>query len=254
MQMPINLLKKALGEGRTQVGCWLSLGSHAAAEICAGAGFDWVLIDTEHSPTELHMVHHQLQAVAPYPVSALVRAAWNDTVVIKRLLDLGAQSLLLPYVQNAEEARRAVAAVRYPPRGIRGVSANSRSNRFGRVKDYFLHADNELFLGLQLETRAALDNLEAMAAVDGVDCLFIGPQDLAADLGHLGNPSHPEVQAAMQDAIARIAATGKVPGVLAFVEAEAKRWIEAGARFVAIGSDQAILSRESLALASRFKA
>jgi 4-hydroxy-2-oxoheptanedioate aldolase len=184
----------------------------------------------------------------------VVRAPWNDTVLIKRLLDLGVQSLLLPYVQNAEEAQRAVAAVRYPPRGVRGVSANSRSNRFGRVKDYFARADDEICLLLQIETRAAIDQIEKMAAIDGVDCLFIGPQDLAASLGHLGNPGHPEVKAAIGEAIARIKAAGKAPGLLNFNEAEAKGWIEKGAQFVAVTSDQFLLARESAAVAARFKA
>lgn len=253
MDMPANNLKRALREGRTQTGCWLSLVSHVSAEICAGAGFDWVLVDTEHAPAELHQVHHQLHAIAAYPVSTLVRAYWNDTVLIKRLLDLGVQSLLLPYVQNAEEAKRAVAAVRYPPRGVRGVSTNSRANRFGRVKDYFVHADNEICLILQVETRAALAQIEAIAAIDGVDAIFIGPQDLAADFGHLGNPGHPDVQAAMADAITRIGKTGKAPGILAFAEGDAKRWIQHGARFVAVTSDQFLLARESAAVAARFR-
>jgi 4-hydroxy-2-oxoheptanedioate aldolase len=253
MDMPINQLKRNLKQGQLQCGCWLSLASHASAEICASAGFDWVLIDTEHAPAELHMVHHQLHAAAAYPSSVLVRAAWNDTVAIKRLLDLGVQSLLLPYVQNEEEAKRAVAAVRYPPRGVRGVSANSRSNRFGRVKDYFKHADEEVCLMVQIETRAALSRIERIADIDGIDGLFIGPQDLAADFGQLGNPGHPEVQAAMADAITRIKKTGKVPGILAFAEADARRWIEAGALFVAVTSDQFLLARETAAVAARFK-
>lgn len=251
--MPVNELKRALNQKRVQVGCWLSLASHASAEICASAGFDWVLVDTEHSPTDVPQVHHQLHAIAAYPVSALVRAYWNDTVLIKRLLDLGVQSLLLPYVQNVEEARRAVAAVRYPPRGVRGVSANSRSNRFGRVKDYFKRADEEICLMLQVETRSALAQIEAMAAIDGVDVIFIGPQDLAADLGHLGNPAHPEVQAAMADAIGRIRATGKAPGILAFAEADAKKWIEHGALFVAVTSDQFLLARATESVVKTYK-
>jgi 4-hydroxy-2-oxoheptanedioate aldolase len=253
MDMPTNQLKRNLKAGRVQCGCWLSLASHASAEICASAGFDWVLIDTEHAPAELHMVHHQLHAAAAYPPSILVRAAWNDTVVIKRLLDLGVQSLLLPYVQNVEEAKRAVAAVRYPPRGVRGVSANSRSNRFGRVKDYFQHADDEVCLIVQIETRAAVAQIEAIAALDGIDGLFIGPQDLAADLGHLGNPGHPEVQAAIAEAITRMRKTGKIPGILAFAEADARRWIELGALFVAVTSDQFLLARETAAVAAKFK-
>jgi 4-hydroxy-2-oxoheptanedioate aldolase len=251
--MPVNELKRALKHKRVQVGCWLSLASHASAEICASAGFDWVLVDTEHSPTDVPQVHHQLHAIAAYPVSALVRAYWNDTVLIKRLLDLGVQSLLLPYVQNVEEARRAVSAVRYPPRGVRGVSANSRSNRFGRVKDYFKHADEEICLMLQVETRSALAQIEAIAAIDGVDVVFIGPQDLAADFGQLGNPGHPDVQAAMADAIKRIRATGKAPGILAFAEADAKKWIEQGALFVAVTSDQFLLARATESVVKAYK-
>jgi 4-hydroxy-2-oxoheptanedioate aldolase len=207
----------------------------------------------EHAPNDLPQVHHQLHAAAAYPASVLVRAPWSDTVLIKRLLDIGVQSLLLPYVQNEAEARRAVAAVRYPPHGVRGVSANSRANRFGRVKDYFARAHDETCLLLQIETRAAVGEIERMAAIDGVDGLFIGPQDLAADLGHLGDPGHPEVQAAIGEAISRIKRTGKAPGLLNFNEAEAKRWIEQGAQFVAVTSDQFLLARESAAVAGRFK-
>jgi 4-hydroxy-2-oxoheptanedioate aldolase len=253
MEIPVNHLKHNLKAGKVQTGCWVSLASHASAEICAGAGFDWVLIDMEHAPNELHMVHHQLHAVSAYPVSAVVRAPWNDTVVIKRLLDVGAQSLLLPYVQNEDEAKRAVAAVRYPPKGVRGVSTSSRANRFGRVTDYFKQVDGEIGLIVQIETREALAQIEKIAAIDGIDGLFIGPQDLAASFGHLANPSHPEVQAAIADAITRIRKAGKAPGILAFAEADAKRWITHGAQFVAVTSDQFLLTRETAAVAGRFK-
>jgi 4-hydroxy-2-oxoheptanedioate aldolase len=253
MDIPVNHLKHNLNAGKVQTGCWVSLASHASAEICAGAGFDWVLIDMEHAPNELHMVHHQLHAVSAYPVSAVVRAPWNDTVVIKRLLDVGAQSLLLPYVQNEEEAKRAVAAVRYPPKGVRGVSTSSRANRFGRVTDYFKRVDGEICLIVQIETREALAQIEKIAAIDGIDGLFIGPQDLAASFGHLANPSHPEVQTAIADAITRIGKAGKAPGILAFAEADAKRWIAHGAQFVAVTSDQFLLTRETAAVAGRFK-
>jgi 4-hydroxy-2-oxoheptanedioate aldolase len=253
MEFPVNQLKRNLRSGQVQCGCWVSLASYASAEVCASAGFDWILIDMEHAPNELPMVHNQLHAAAAYPCSVLVRVPWNDTVLIKRLLDVGVQSLLIPYVQNEDEARRAVAAVRYPPRGVRGVSANSRSNRFGRVKDYFRQADDEICLLLQIETRAAIGQIEKMAAIDGVDGLFIGPQDLAADLGHLGNPGHPQVQEAIAEAIRRIKATGKVAGLLNFNEPEAKKWIEQGARFVAVTSDQFLLARETAAVAARFK-
>jgi len=237
MEFPVNRLKQNLKAGKTQTGCWLSLASHVSAEICAGAGFDWCLVDTEHAPADLVQVHHQLHAIAAYPTAALVRAYWNDTVLIKRLLDLGVQSLLLPYVQNAEEAKRAVAAVRYPPKGVRGVSANSRANRFGRVKDYFAHANDNILLLLQIETRAAIGEIEKMAAIDGVDGLFIGPQDLAADFGQLGNPGHPEVQAAMADALTRIKKTGKVPGILAFHDDD-DRYVFQGVHMMLEGDHQ----------------
>jgi 4-hydroxy-2-oxoheptanedioate aldolase len=253
MEFPINQLKRNLLAGKVQTGCWVSLASHASAEICASAGFDWILIDMEHAPNDLPQVHHQLHAAAAYPCGVLVRAPWNDTVVIKRLLDVGVQSLLLPYVQSEDEARRAVAAVRYPPQGVRGVSANSRANRFGRVKDYFARAQDEICLLVQIETRAAIGQIERIAAVDGVDGLFIGPQDLAADLGHLGDPGHPQVQAAIGEAIARIKRTGKVPGMLNFNEADAKKWIEQGVQFVAVTSDQFLLARETAAVAARFR-
>ena len=253
MDIPLNALKHNLQAGKLQTGCWVSLASHASAEICAGAGFDWILIDMEHAPNELPMVHHQLHAAAAYPVPVVVRAPWNDTVLIKRLLDVGVQTLLLPYVQNEAEARRAVAAVRYPPRGVRGVSTNSRANRFGRITDYFKRAENEICLILQMESRSALVQLEQIAAIDGVDGLFIGPQDLAADLGHLANPAHPEVQAVIADAIPRMKKTGKAAGILAFVEADARKWIGHGARLVAVTSDQYLLARETSAVAAKFK-
>lgn len=253
MDMPINAFKRGLNEKRKQAGCWLSLASHTAAEICAGAGFDWVLVDMEHAPADLENVHRQLQAVAPYPVSAMVRPPWNDTVVIKRLLDVGVQTLLLPYVQNAEEARRAVAAVRYPPHGVRGVSTSSRANRYGRVKDYFTRVHDEICLLVQIETAAAVGEIEAIGAIDGIDGLFIGPQDLAASYGHLNNPAHPEVQAAIADAITRMKRTGKGAGILAFAESDAKRWFDHGADFVAVTSDQFLVAKESAAVAARFK-
>lgn len=253
MEMLINQFKRRLKNGPPQCGCWLSLASELATEICAGAGFDWLLIDTEHAPNELHMVHAQILAASAYEVPIVVRPAWNDTVILKRLLDIGVQSFVVPYVQNADEARRAVAATRYPPRGVRGVSVSSRSSRFGRVKNYMAQADDEICVIVQIESREALKNIESIAAVDGVDGLFIGPQDLAADLGHLGNPGHPDVQAAIADAIARMKQTGKAPSILAFAEADAKKWIEHGARMVAVTSDLFLLTKESAALAARFK-
>jgi 4-hydroxy-2-oxoheptanedioate aldolase len=174
-------------------------------------------------------------------------------VAFKRLLDLGVQSLLVPYVQNAEEARRAVAATRYPPAGIRGVATTTRASRYGRVKDYLGRAHEEICVIVQVETRAALAGLEAIAAVEGVDALFIGPSDLAADMGHLGNHAHPEVRAAMDDAIGRIRATGRAAGTLTAVEADARRWLDLGCNLLAVGSDAGILARQADALALKFK-
>jgi 4-hydroxy-2-oxoheptanedioate aldolase len=253
MDLPANPLKRALREGRPQIGLWSQLTSPTGAELLAGSGFDFLVLDTEHAPNELPTILAQLQAMAGGTASGVVRVAWNDPVLFKRLLDVGAQSLLVPFVQNADEARRAVAATRYPPHGIRGVAVATRASRYGRVSDYLGRAQEELCVLVQLETRVALGNLESIAAVDGVDGLFIGPSDLAADMGHLGDSAHPEVRAAIDDAVRRISATGKVAGILAPVEEDARHWLALGCRFVAVGSDVGLLARQSEALAAKFK-
>src|SRR5436190_22029818 len=244
-QLPSNPFKKALREGRTQLGLWASLCSNIATEVIAGAGFDWILIDTEHAPNELPIVFGQLQAMVGGTASPVVRPAWNDMVLMKRFLDVGVQNFLVPYVQTVEEARAAVAATRYPPQGIRGVAVTHRANQYGRVKDYFKRANDEICVLVQIETRLGLQNLEGIAGVDGVDGLFIGPSDLAAALGHLGNPGHPEVRAAIADALQRIRKTGKAPGILAAIEADARRWLESGCLVLAVGSDISLLARNS---------
>ena len=248
-----NTLKRALRDGRAQIGLWSSLSSHVTVEVIAGSGFDWLLLDTEHSPNELTMVHGQLQAMQGSAASAVVRPAWNDPVLFKRLLDIGVQSLLVPWVQNADEAKRAVEATRYPPQGIRGVATTTRATRYGRLKDYLKRANEEICVIVQIETRTALGHLESIAAVDGVDGLFIGPGDLAADLGHLGDSAHPDVRRAIDNAIGRIVKTGKFAGILAPVEADARHWLQLGCLFVAVGSDAGILARQSEALAAKFK-
>lgn len=253
MEMPVNTFKNALREARPQIGLWCNSCSNVTAEAIAGAGFDWILVDTEHAPNELPMVLSQLQALAGGTAAPVVRPAWNDLVLIKRLLDIGAQNLLVPYVQTAEEARAAVAAVRYPPQGKRGVAVLHRANRFGRIKNYFDRANEEICLLLQLETSVALQNLEAIAAVEGVDGLFIGPSDLAAALGHLGDNGHPDVRAAIEDAVRRIRKTGKAAGILAPLEADARHWLAQGCTVVAVGSDLGLLARSSEALAAKFK-
>src|SRR3954451_16616792 len=253
MQLPLNRFKRTLAEGRQQSGLWCSLPSAFAAEIVAPAGFDWLLFDTEHSPSSVPIVLSQLQAVAPYAVAPAVRAATNDAVLIKRLLDIGAQTLLLPYVQSAEEAHRAALAMRYPPEGIRGVSGLTRATRFGRVEGYFRRASEELCLIVQVETQAALDALEAIAGVEGVDGVFIGPADLAASLGHPGESNHPAAQAVIEDAIRRIRACGKPAGILSPDTAFAQRCIEVGTTFTAVAIDIGILARGAEKIAQQFR-
>lgn len=253
MELPVNTFKREIKAGRTQIGLWSALCSNIVAEVLANAGFDWILIDVEHAPNDVAGVLSQLQAMAAGQATPIVRLPWNDPVLFKRYLDIGTQSFLVPMVQNAEEARQAVAATRYPPQGLRGVATGPRANRYGRVKNYFHRATEEICILVQVETRQALSEIEVIAAVEGVDGIFIGPSDLAADMGHLGDNSHPEVQQAIEDAIARILATGKAPGILTGVEDEAQHWLKQGCLFVAVGSDMAILARQSEALAARFK-
>ncbi len=253
MQLPANPLKRALRERRRQIGLWSMLASPVATEIAAGSGFDFLVLDMEHAPNELTAIRDQLQAMQAGPAVAVVRPPWNDTVAFKRLLDVGVQNFVVPMVQDADEARRAVAATRYPPRGVRGVAVATRANRFGRVTDYLQRASDEICVHVQIETRAALANLEAIAAVDGVDGLFIGPSDLAADFGQLGNSAALEERHAIDDAITRICATGKAAGILAPVEADARHWLALGATFVAVGSDLGVLARQTEALARKFQ-
>jgi 4-hydroxy-2-oxoheptanedioate aldolase len=236
MQNPKNNLKRALREGKQQVGLWATLSSNYTAEVIAGAGFDWILIDTEHSPADLESVLGQLQAIAPYPTTPVVRLPWNDMVMVKRFLDIGAQSLLIPQVNTAKEAADAVAFTRY-----------------GRIKDYARIAHEDICVIVQVESKQALDNLDAICAVDGVDCVFIGPADLHASLGYIGERLHKDVVPMMEDAIRRIKKAGKAPGILADNEEGAKRWLAQGALFVGAGSDASLLARGADALAAKFK-
>ena len=248
-----NAFKHALAEGKLQIGLWSSLCNSIAAEIVSDSGFDWLLLDTEHSPNEIPDLMQQLQAVQRGTATPIVRPAWNDAVLAKRCLDIGAQSLLFPYVQNADEARSAVTSTRYPPHGIRGVASASRASRYGRVPGYLSKANDEICVLVQVETREALKELDAIAKVDGVDGVFIGPSDLAASLGHIGNPAHPDVQAAIKDAVTRLKAAGKPAGILTGSEDEARRYIEWGYLFVAVGSDIGLLAKNADTLAKKFK-
>ena len=253
MDLPVNRFKQALKDGQQQIGLWNSIPGPLVAEALAGCGFDWVVIDTEHAPTDVPDVLGMLQAMAPYPVSAVVRPAANDPVLIKRLLDFGAQTLILPYIQSAEEAQAAVAAVRYAPRGMRGVAGLTRASRFGAVPDYTQRADAEICLILQVETALALSRIEEIAATDGVDGLFIGPADLAASMGHPGALDHPAVKAAIEDAIRRITATGKPAGILTSDAAFARACMGWGTRFTAVGMDIGLMLQAARGLAASYR-
>jgi 4-hydroxy-2-oxoheptanedioate aldolase len=252
MELPVNRFKRALKDKKPQIGMWSSLSSHIVAEILANAGFDWVLLDTEHSPNELPMVQAQLHAMMGGTASPVVRPAWNDMVLIKRYLDIGAQSLLLPYVQTVEEAKDAVRYTRYPQAGVRGVAGSTRASGYGRIKDYLKRAQDEICLLVQVETRKAMANIEAIADTEGVDGVFIGPNDLSADLGHLGNWQHPEVWKVMEEAAKKIRKAGKAPGILVG-EADGQRCLDMGYLFVAVGADTGMLVRGTDALAAKFK-
>ncbi len=253
MDLPVNRFKRGLAAGRSQIGLWCSLSSHYAIEAVAGASFDWLLLDMEHSPNDLESLVAQLQAAAAYPTSSVVRVPWNDKVTIKRVRDIGAQTLLITYVQNADEARAAVAATRYPLAGIRGVGGMTRATRFGRIKDYATRAQDELCVLVQVETEEALGHIEAIAAVDGVDGIFIGPADLHASMGYVGEVANPKVLPVLDDALRRIRKSGKAPGILTTDDPLIRRFIDAGSLFTAVGVDLAMLARGVDQLAARYK-
>jgi 4-hydroxy-2-oxoheptanedioate aldolase len=242
-----------LRAGKPQIGLWSSLSSNYTVEVIAGAGFDWILLDSEQSPADIENLLTQLQAAASYPTHPVVRVPWNDMVTIKRVLDIGAQSLLVPYVSTADEAGKAVSYMRYPPAGMRGVAGTTRATRFGRIPDYARRAHEEICVLVQVETQQALDNIEAICGIEGVDGVFIGPADLHASLGHAGEIANPKVKPLIDDAIRRIRRSGKAPGILTPNEADARHWLECGALFVAVGADVGILARGAEALAARFK-
>lgn len=241
MEMPVNSFKARLKAGESQWGIWNSLASPVAAEALSLVGFDWMLFDTEHSPVEVAGLQPILQAAALGAASAVARPAWNDKVLIKKLLDIGVQTLLVPFVETAGEAEAAVRATRYPPEGIRGVAGSTRASRYGMAEGYLRKANDEICVLVQIETAGALARLEEIAAVEGVDGVFIGPSDLSASMGHLGNPGAAEVQEAIRDAAARITGAGKVPGILATRAEDALRYHGWGYRFVAGGVDIPLL-------------
>lgn len=248
-----NRFKSALGGGKCQFGLWCTLSQGFATEVVAGAGFDWLLLDTEHSPGDPLTVLPQLQVIAGYPsVSAVVRPAANDPVLIKRFLDAGAQSLLIPMVDTGDQAREAVRATRYPPQGIRGVSALTRATRFGRETGYFDHAAQDICVIAQIESSAALDNLDAIAAVDGVDALFIGPADLAASLGYGSNQTDPRFRALIVQTLQHIKSTGKAAGLLTSDPEMQRLALAAGVDFLGLGVDAGLLARAAENLRAAF--
>lgn len=255
MPAPLNRFKASLTSGTPTLGLWLALGTTYTAEIAASAGFDWLLIDGEHAPNDLVTIHEHLMALSGHDVSPVVRIPHNAPALIKQLLDLGAQSLLCPMVNSAEEAREIVAATRYPPRGIRGVGHMlGRASAFNGIPDYLDTAENQICIIVQAESIAAMEALEEICAVDGVDGVFIGPADLCADMGLLPNITHPDVRAAVQDGLRRIRATGKAAGIIDADPALIQQDIDAGANFVALGADVILLADAMRGLVTTWKA
>ena len=247
-----NTFKRRLLAGETLIGCWCSLANPITTEVLGIAGFDWLLLDGEHSPNDVRTFIPQLMALKDSASAPIVRPSWNETVEIKRLLDAGFYNFLIPFVQTADDARRAVAATRYPPEGVRGVSVSQRSNRFGTVADYFRDVNAQICVLVQIESRAGLAAAAEIAAVDGVDGVFVGPSDLAAAFGHLGAPDHPSVQSAIAEIFAIAKAAGKPSGILAPVEADARRYLAMGATFVGVGSDLGVFRNATQQLRDRF--
>ena len=250
-----NIFKTALTEGRPQIGLWLSMADAYLAEVSASAGFDWLLIDGEHAPNDLRSTLAALQAIAPYASQAVVRAASDDMHLIKQLLDIGAQNLLVPMVNTAEQALRLVSATQYPPAGLRGVgSAVARSSRWNARTNYLDEADSEVCLLVQVETVTALENLQAICDVDGVHGVFIGPADLAASMGHRGRSDHPDVLAAIEAAIRTVVRSGKAAGTLTSGSARGRHYLDMGCTFVATGVDVLVFAQAARGLAAELKA
>ena len=248
-----NSFKQKLLAGQRLIGCWSSLANPITTEVLGVAGFDWILLDGEHSPNDVTTFIPQLMALKDSPSAPVVRPTSNNAVELKRLLDAGFYNFLIPFVESEAEALAAVCATRYPPQGIRGVSVSQRSNRYGTVADYFKSINDHICVMVQIESRAGVAAAKAIAAVVGVDCVFVGPSDLAADLGHLGNSNHPDVQTAIAAVFAHAKACGKPTGILAPVEADARRYMAMGATFVGVGSDLGLFRAASQALSDGYK-
>ena len=253
MRVPSNLFKKRLVENKPQIGIWSSLAGNVSAEVIAPSGYDWVVVDMEHSPNDLATVLSQLQVFEAYPTQVLVRLSWNDPILVKKLLDVGVQGLIFPMIQTVQEAEQAVAATRYPPRGIRGVASSTRATRFGRVDNYADDCEKELVVVVQLETQQALKNAQAIAAVDGVDAVFFGPADIAADLGVVGQPQSQLVWDLIDPIANRLIKNKVALGTLVLDAEFAIGLLQQGYQFVACGMDTALLARASDALLTLVK-
>ncbi len=253
MRTPENTFKQAMADGQTQIGLWLALADPYAAELCAGSGFDWVLIDGEHAPNDMRHILATLQAIAPYPVNPVVRLPEANPTLIKQALDVGATTLLLPMVETADQAKELSLAMRYPPEGTRGVGSGiARASRWTRYASYLQEADDQVCLLVQVESEAGLAELDAISLTDGIDGVFIGPADLAASMGFRGRPDAPEVRSAIDGAIATILEAGKAPGILVADPVLARHYLALGARFVAVGVDTSLLVKATEALAADF--
>ena len=256
MKIPQNTFRDALKAGQPQIGCWVGFASPDVAEALAGCGFDWLLIDGEHAPNDPRSALDQLRAIAPYgKTHAIVRAVEADVALVKQYLDIGAQTLLIPMIDTAEQAALMVQAMRYPPEGIRGMGAAlARASRWNQVDDYLNQANGQMCLLVQAETVTAVNNLKAIAETEGVDGVFFGPADLSASMGYRGQPGHPEVQKVILDGIATVRAAGKAAGILATDPALAQQYLDAGALFVAVGVDTTLLVKAASGLVQRFSA
>lgn len=254
MRIPVNAFKQALREQRAQIGLWVGLADANAAEALAAIGYDWLLIDGEHAPNDPRSVLEQLRAVAPYASQAVVRPVQGDVALVKQYLDIGAQTLLVPMIDTPEQAQLMVRAMRYAPEGVRGMGAAlARASRWNQVDDYVNQANDQMCLLVQAETTLALENLDAIAAVDGVDGVFFGPADLSASMGYRGQASHPEVQKAILSGIEKVRAAGKAAGILTADPVAARRYLDAGCAFVAVGVDTTLLVRAASDLLRGFK-
>ena len=254
MPAPSNSFKQALRDGKAQIGLWQALANPYTAEICAGAGYDWLLLDAEHAPNDIPLLVSQLQAMKGTGSHAVIRPPIGETFIIKQLLDIGAQTLLVPMVESRDTAETMVKAVRYPPHGVRGVGAAlARASAFNRIPDYLQTANDEICLLLQIESRAGLAALDEIAATEGVDGVFLGPADLAADMGFLGKPGAPEVQVEVERALLRIQSHSKAAGILIGDLGLARRYLDLGASFVAIGNDVTLLANATTKLLADFR-